>query len=316
MNTLLRPEDNIPGLYSAINKTDPDNAIIHMKLEVDDKQSSKPRKTWYVAEWDGENKLFAFIISWGDVLAGKWDFTTLTDTNALRFNDRYSECQRDPTWKPTHFEDIDLEKGVPKKQLDQNEDGFVLPATYANTDLHHINVAKGFNTIAPICILHEREETIVALQMLGEPEQVNASWAALMNGGSTHYIMNTVIKLKGMKAHIRLNKPLPDSEFKETWLIHKQATLEHLNPAIDYFYLIQFEAGIPKNFYAMLDKNIGTPTLPEWTEFLWRKGGEKKLINKNRAIHAVGHNCWVIRTHLDFWLKIIQNGLSSGEITF
>ncbi len=234
----------------------------------------------------------------------------LPEMEAFDHHDYLPPCERHPTWKPIRFGDIDLKSGEPMG------DDFVLYATYKKPEAHQLTVAKGFSTIAPVCIIYPPKVTIIALQMLGEPERVNASWASLMNGGSRHYIMNETVMLKGMRDHIRLNKPFPNTEFKETWLIHKQATLEHLNPALNYLFLIQFKPGRPQNFYAMLDKSIGTPTLPAWTEFLWKKGEEKKLILKNMANHAVGHNAWIVRTHLDHWQKIISNGLASGEITF
>ena len=122
--------------------------------------------------------------------------------------------------------------------------------------------------------------------------------------------------LKGMKQHIRLNKSLPNAEWKETWLIHKQATLEHLDPAFDFFYLIGFKPGTPDHFYPMLNKSIGTPTLPTWTDYLWQAGLDDGLIKANDADHGVGFNTWCVNANHERWEAIITHGLSIGELTF
>ena len=181
---------------------------------------------------------------------------------------------------------------------------------------HRLRVAKGFAPLCPVCIIDEVEETIVALQMMDNVETVNATWAALVNGNSHHRILSRKVKLEGMKAHIRLNKSLPEAEWKETWLIHKQATLEHVNPSFGFFYLIGFSEGVPDHFYPMLDKSLGIPTLPAWKDYLWQQGLAKYLIVKNDPDHGVGLNTWHVKTEPEKWQAIIRTGLSQTKIIF
>lgn len=181
---------------------------------------------------------------------------------------------------------------------------------------HRLRVVKGFAPLCPVCIIDEAEETIVAMQLMDNAETVNSAWAAIVNGNSSQRILSRKVKLSGMKAHIRLNKSLPESEWKETWLIHKQATLEHVTPSYGFFYLIGFDDGVPDHFYPMLDKSMGIPTLPSWKEYLWQKGLEHDLIYKNEPNHAVGLNTWHVKTESESWQAIISTGLSLSNLTF
>ncbi len=167
----------------------------------------------------------------------------------------------------------------------------------------------------PILVLDEENETIVAIQMLGVSQSVNANWAALMGGGKADYIHGVYVKLGGAKKHVKLQKLLPETGWKELWLLHKQASFNEMDAGEPFFYLLQQqEEDVPANFIGMLDKAISIPVRQPWAAYLFTEGLRTELIRPLDDYHCVG---WVgYRVSHKGWETIITEGIAQGAITF
>lgn len=167
----------------------------------------------------------------------------------------------------------------------------------------------------PILVLDEENETIVAIQMLGVSQSVNANWAALMGGGKSDYIHGVYVKLGGTKKHVKLQKLLPETGWKELWLIHKQASANEMDAGEPFFYLLQQqEEDVPANFIGLLDKAIPIPVREQWAAYLFTEGLRTELIRPLDEYHCVG---WVgYKVTCKGWDAIISEGIASRHITF
>lgn len=166
-----------------------------------------------------------------------------------------------------------------------------------------------------VAVMDEEEDTIVALQLLGESVAVRSNWAGLVNGRARHYIEGAYVELPGMKGHFKLEARLPCG-WKELWLVHKQASYREMNPALPFFYLLDDgRTSPPPGFILMLDKAIDTPVLPAWAQALWAAAVRQKLARLCHD-HAYGMAAWKVLAAGDRWQAIISQGLESGALTF
>ena len=181
-------------------------------------------------------------------------------------------------------------------------------------------------TYSTYYVLDEEDDTIVALQMLGPEQAVKAAWAHLVsNGKQSTMIDKFSVTLEGSKMHVMMKAMLPDSNWLEMWLIHKQAIPNQISPSKTCFYLFQPQTGshtleqlyhqFQAPFLNLLDRVINTPVLPEWAQYLWQAGDNKGLISPPLAAER---NVFAYRIKIDpdAWQEIITNGLRYGHITF
>ncbi|MBX3060435.1 MAG: hypothetical protein KF770_28585 [Anaerolineae bacterium] len=168
---------------------------------------------------------------------------------------------------------------------------------------------------APVVVVDKQEQSIVALQLLGASQAVNANWAALMGGGKSHYILNEYVQLKGTKKHIKLQKMLPETGWKEMWLLHKQASHNELDAGEEFFYLLDNqESEIPASFIPMLDKAIPIPLQEAWADYLFQEGLDTEVIQPLPNLACVGWGCY--KVFKQGWENVISVGIAQGWIRF
>ncbi len=173
--------------------------------------------------------------------------------------------------------------------------------------------AKAFPVHAPLCIIDEKRNAIVCLQLIGNPQAVKANWARLMSAYQSPVEINNVyIRQRGMKRHLVFKKPLPFDQV-ECILLHKQASYETMQPD-EPFYVLDNEArDYPAAFFPMLDAALAIPLQPHWASYLWQQGLDHKLI-RPVSERAYGKMAWHIHTAAETWEQIIHAGFQSGEL--
>lgn len=178
-----------------------------------------------------------------------------------------------------------------------------------------IALAKGLSVLAPALTIDDKDNTLVYLEMLGHKEAVKANWAALMGGGKTHWLDGTRIQLDGMKAHVKMQTSLPCG-WADHVLLHKQASLKEMNPEAPFYLLDDGSQAIPPLFYAMLNKALAIPVLPQWALYLWQNGREAKLVELLDDGKGQGYAAWRVKSVPDSWQEIVQVGLKNTQIAF
>jgi hypothetical protein len=199
----------------------------------------------------------------------QWQAEQLLQSNPLRHALWQLGYHIEPTWcQPYHFQ--------PK--LDGHEARLVI---LKEVQVQHdpdkkLSLAKGLAVYTPALVIDDTEDTLVYLEMIGHKQSVKANWAALVGGNKAHWLGRQRISLEGMKAHVKLQTTL-SCGWTDHILIHKQASLKEMNPEQPFYLLDDGTQPIPPLFYAMLNKALALPLLPDWAGYLWENGRIQKL---------------------------------------
>lgn len=181
------------------------------------------------------------------------------------------------------------------------------------TSLKTISLASGQPVYAPVAVIDERE--LIALQLLGPEESVKANWAVLMsNRTSYHVIAGNGFSIKGKQNHVVLRKLLPCG-WLEMWLLHKQACFPDMSPAAPSCYLLHLAGKMP-DFYLTLNKALAVPLLPDWRDFLWRRGQATRLVKTLPRTQCRGASATAVVLNQEKWQKLISHGLTTKQIAF
>ena len=176
-------------------------------------------------------------------------------------------------------------------------------------------------------------DDVVFLNTAGPQQAVRSLWASLAGNGALE-INQTLIRFKRETSYLRFEQPLAMTRLHSLALLHPQASLLHMQPGQDCFYLLSAsQEQIPlRLFYTMLNKAMSLPLAPEWTEYLWKAGtrvrfkrrdgideddDDEVIVRKERAIVPLktqGCGGWRVLTALDYWMNVIEHGLLDGQI--
>jgi hypothetical protein len=118
-----------------------------------------------------------------------------------------------------------------------------------------------------------------------------------------------------MKAHVKIQTTLPCG-WTDHILLHKQASLKEMNPEQPFYLLDDGTQPIPPLFYAMLNKALALPLLPDWAAYLWANGRLQKLISLLDEGHGQGYAAWRVLPAAEAWQAVIQTGLIRKQIWF
>jgi hypothetical protein len=164
-------------------------------------------------------------------------------------------------------------------------------------------------------VLDPDSDEVVYLEMVGSKQAVRANWAALV-GGKVRWIGRQRIELDGMKNHALVQASLPCG-WSDYVLIHKQASLQAMSPE-EPFYLLDggSEQQIPSLFYPMLNKCLAIPLLASWSDYLWARGREERLIELLNDGIGQGYAAWRVLPASEEWQRVVQIGLAAAQLQF
>lgn len=177
-----------------------------------------------------------------------------------------------------------------------------------------LSLADGLPVYTPAVVLDPESDEVVYLEMVGAKQAVRANWAALV-GGRVQWIGRQRIELDGMKNHKLVQAALPCG-WSDYVLIHKQASLQAMNPQEPFYLLDESKQQIPALFYAMLNKCLAIPLLEDWSDYLWERGREEKLIALLNEGVGQGYAAWRVLPAPEAWQQVVQMGLAARRIDF
>jgi hypothetical protein len=240
----------------------------------------------------------------------EWQAESLVAKGAISEALRQLGYQAEATWCQAY----DIQSPLAKEQVLAQE--VILKEIRVKHEANkRISLAKGLSVLAPALTIDDKDNTLVYLEMLGHKEAVKANWAALMGGGKTHCLDGARIQLDGMKAHVKMQTSLPCG-WADHVLLHKQASLKEMNPENPFYLLDDGSQPVPPLFYAMLNKALAIPVLPQWVDYLWQNGREAKLIELLDDGKGQGYAAWRVKALPDSWQEIVQGGLKQKQIVF
>ena len=258
---------------------------------------------------------FGPALLWSEVLtavlgeaqrASEWQAKRLLADGPIHQALRQMGYQTEPTWcQPYHFR--------PKRGDNLSHQVILREVRVQNDPGRKLALARGFAVLAPAVAIDDQDDTLVYLEMVGAKEAVKANWAALIGGGKVHWLGRKRVELDGMKAHVKMQTTLPCG-WQHTALIHKQASLREMNPERPFYLLDDGTQPIPPLFYAMLNKALALPLLPEWAGYLWANGREGKLISLLDGGEGQGYAAWRVLPAPENWQEIVEGGLQKKAL--
>ena len=125
---------------------------------------------------------------------------------------------------------------------------------------------------------------LLYLRYAGPETLVNAAWAFLVSDKAREnkYFSQVTIDgperigcalYKGVR-YKSIKVGLPNG-YIDMCLIHPKLTISQDTPD-DGFYILTYEDGVPSGFYERLNKTLGIPLKPEWSEWLWIEGQKQQ----------------------------------------
>jgi hypothetical protein len=242
---------------------------------------------------------------------GEWQVQQLLESGVVGEVLSGMGYRREATWcQPYHFRPR-LDVDGPSSKARQ----IILKEIRVMRDPERkLSLADGLPVYAPAVVLDSEEDEVVYLEMVGSKQAVRANWAALV-GGKVQWIGRQRIELDGMKNHDLLRSTLPCG-WSDYILIHKQASLQAMNPEEPFYLLDGGAQEIPSLFYPMLNKCLAIPVLEAWADFLWARGREERLIHLLNEGVGQGYAAWRVLPALEEWQRVVQVGLETRKLAF
>jgi hypothetical protein len=189
-----------------------------------------------------------------------------------------------------------------------------LPEIRLGQAVETVQFTTGMRVHVPAVALDDENDDVVYLEMVGQKAAVRANWAALV-GKKAHWIGRQRVYLEGMKKHVQIQTKLPCG-WLHTALIHRQASLQEANPEEPFYLLDNGGVPIPPLFYPMLNRCLAVPLLPAWSDYLWERGRQEKLITLLNNGEGQGYAAWRVLPAPAEWEKVVARGLKAGRLTF
>lgn len=236
-----------------------------------------------------------------------WQTEQLLAVGPLAAALRRSGYQTETTWcQPYEFR---------PKRTDGEAQAVILREVRVTQDPERkLSLAQGLAVHTPALVIDDEEETLVYLQMIGAKQAVRANWAALVSG-RVNWLGRQRLSLSGMKDHVKVQAALPCG-WHDQILIHRQASLQAMNPERPFYLLDDGAGGIPPLFYAMLNKCLALPLLPSWARYLWEQGRREQLITLLNDGRGQGHAAWRVLPAPESWQALVETGLQAGDLRF
>ncbi len=159
-------------------------------------------------------------------------------------------------------------------------------------------------------------EGTVYLSLVGYRTAVRGVWAALMDNKAVELASQLLRRAEG--EYISKTVQLPESGLDHMVLVHHQAAIPHLEAGQPFYLLNSATLGAPREempfdrFIAMLDRATAVPLYPSWSEWLFRQGHKRKLIEPLPDTRGV--EAWRISADSELWLALIEHGIEQGAL--
>lgn len=148
----------------------------------------------------------------------------------------------------------------------------------------------------------------VYLSMVGFKTANRALWAALMEKRNALQIGHqTFRRLDGKYVHDE--KPLPEIAMSHMILLHSQASVTESQPDKPFYIVGKDENHF--RFYALLNRALALPLLPEWTDYLWEQGREEMFI---KTLVGQGAEGFIVEPDAEFWSECVTDGIKEGNL--
>jgi hypothetical protein len=174
----------------------------------------------------------------------------------------------------------------------------------------------GFRITVVQSLRDPKTEDLVLLNMYGPPQSIRAVWASLKSRKSYHWEFGGTVKLNKSPGHKVFKTEMPNGWANWTF-VSIQAIPKQLDPSMPtYCWTQRFSSRElekpPSSAYPILMASLPYPMLEEWTDYLWHKGRERRVILELRK--PTGITGFKILPDKKKWKDIIKEGFTSQKI--
>jgi len=175
---------------------------------------------------------------------------------------------------------------------------------------------NGFGVKVAQCLRDPNSEDLALFNMYGPLQAVRAVWASLKSKKQYQWEFGGTVKLNKAPGHIVLKSEMPNGWANWTF-ISRQAIPKLLDPSMPtYCWTQEFNSREltkpPESAYPILMASLPFPMLEPWTEFLWHKGRERRVVLELRK--PTGVTGFKILPDRNKWETIIKEGFTSQQI--
>ncbi len=156
----------------------------------------------------------------------------------------------------------------------------------------------------------DEDDHVIYLALVGYRTAVRGVWAALLEHKPIEIAGQLFRRAEGAYLHRAVQ--LPESGLENMALLHHQASVNQLEPNQPFYLLNDSDEPPYARFFAMLNRAVVAPMLPQWAEWLWRAGCQKELIARLESTR--GTFAWRVHASDELWLEIIQDGIRRSEL--
>ncbi len=159
-------------------------------------------------------------------------------------------------------------------------------------------------------------EDLVLFNMYGPLQSVRATWASLKGRKTYYWEFGGTVKLNKSPGHIVLKTEIPNGWANWTF-VSRQAIPKLLDPSLPTYCWTQRTNthNLPKppsSAYPTLMASLPYPMPEEWTDYLWEKGKDYRVILELRR--PIGVTGYKILPDRKTWATIIKEGFTSKQI--
>lgn len=174
----------------------------------------------------------------------------------------------------------------------------------------------GFRVTVVQSLRDPNTEDLVLLNMYGPLQSIRAVWASLKSRKSYHWEFGGTVKLNKSPGHKVFKTEVPNGWANWTF-VSRQAIPKQLDPSMPtYCWTQRFSSRElekpPSSAYPILMASLPYPMLKEWTDYLWHKGRERRVILELRK--PTGITGFKILPDRNKWESIIKEGFTSQQI--
>ena len=175
---------------------------------------------------------------------------------------------------------------------------------------------NGFGVKVAQCVRDPNSEDLALFNMYGPLQAVRAVWASLKSKKQYQWEFGGTVKLNKSPGHVVLKSEMPNGWANWTF-ISRQAIPKFLDPSMPtYCWTQEFSSrGLtkpPESAYPILMATFPFPMLEPWTEYLWSRGRDRRVVLELRK--TTGVTGYKVIPDRKIWSEIVKEGFTSQQI--
>lgn len=186
---------------------------------------------------------------------------------------------------------------------------------HGSSNFINITIA-GFNLFYTRSIRDGSIPDLIFLDLIGPLESIRGAWASLRNRKQSIWALGGPIKMQRDPGHTIIKSVLPYGD--QNWtIIQNQALPSKMRWDLPVYFWAEIgefisESSAPEKFLPAFKKSAPFPIKDEWSDYLWQKGVDKRLITNIPDYTRI--RGFKLNMQRERWEEVIQDGIGGQWI--